>query len=274
MSPAQNAAADCRLLSTRGSMRFPESFESIPHWRGQNGVSEEDGRRAFFIPVALRAIVKDEFLAKHLIVRGSTALWLQYGLPRIPHDIDLIATHYVTGKSPEIVKNRVVARLKTSLSHGCREEFDNPEWLKLMVASLKFEISPLRVACNKLLADIGRGESCECCDLDFLVAEKVIAFVTRFDLLPSRIKDVIDIAWAVKRYREVIDRRKVQLYADRRMQCESVSVVTTPAFVERVKPDIKERYHEILEGYYSPVPEFDECCDVVIRLVRELGYFK
>lgn len=254
-------------------MRFPPTFESAEQWAADHSLPHEDGLRAFFLTAALRVIARDEFFAKHFVVRGSTALWLRYDLPRVPRDIDLIATHYVTDVSPPLVKSRVVPRLKQALSDGCQKEFGRVPWARQMVSSLKFEVSAYRIPFQRGTVVVGHEASIDCCDLEFLISEKVVAFLTRFEAIPSRMKDLHDIAWASGQYGDVLSIKQIRAYVDRRLKHENLKVNTTPESFAEVRPSLAVRYKGLDDGRLDRLIPFEKSCETMLQFVRELSYF-
>lgn len=252
----------------------PPSVTDLAAFAGRYQLDEEEARRSFYFCVALRCISADEFLGRHLVVRGSGAMWLTYGLPRIPRDLDLVATHYDARYSPPNVRTRIEKLVSQAITRGIASHYPTEKWVGDMSTVMHIQISPFYANVNSVNVRLrGFGEASACvraCDISYLLAEKLIALVTLPDPIQKRYRDFFDIAWMLRSHHDLVDRRRVQSIIRAALVVQGHALQPlAKVFSEECGDAVRERYRQLAAQAIAHDLPFETVWPTVVSFVTE-----
>jgi len=153
----------------------------IDRWSRARGCTIEEAERRFFLYAAICSIALDELLSDDLILRGSGAMWLTYGLVRAPAaDLDFISRSIVADRSTDVQRDELAKRIHAALSRGLRrvvKDFDDRK--DRLLKTVRVEVSPfyMPVGIKRQRLEARSDLAVQVAELEYLLAEKLIALI-------------------------------------------------------------------------------------------------
>jgi len=174
--------------------QFPIAMEQVEEWGRRNGVSRQHAAERFVSYAVLDSIAGDDSLNELLVLRGSGALSMFYGLNRRAADLDFVHSRVLRIADSEHAA--LIQAVNAALSRGLRRHFrDFAEACRLLFDTIKVEVAPRydQLSINRFRLP-GSGRDILVCSLEYLLAEKLVSLVRQAFMGKPRGKDVYDIA--------------------------------------------------------------------------------
>jgi hypothetical protein len=225
-----------------------------------------------FLTAAIASVAADDALADELILRGAGALWLAYGNPRLPDDLDFISLRLQLGTN-SARRQEIQDRVSLALSQGLRQfipDFDH--WRGRLLQLIKIEVSACYMPCGTRRHPIPLGTrlSIGVADLEYLLAEKLIALARFSPGRKLRTNDPFDISFMMRRHATQIDLPKLAHYVNGRANLNPTAPIAVRQFTDATKSATAANYQTLaatLGHHFIPFNQaWSDTCTLLEKL--------
>jgi len=284
--------------------RYPTSFEAVPVWARQHGISRAEARVRFAQYAILRAIASSASLREMLVFKGGNALDFVWLPNRSTRDLDfsaetalipadwgvsaikrlLVQALAVPGRELDIafavhrVEQQPAGANKTFVTYLANIQYalrDEPA-LRVRVQSgepipqvIPIEVSLNEPICGSTFVPIDHSHQVRVCSIEDIVAEKLRALLQQPIRNRRRPQDVLDIAILVEAS-PGIDLVRVADYLTRKAAARQVPVSRAAFRAEAVRERARHGYAELEATTRTRFLPFDDALIVLDRLVDAL----